>query len=329
MTRYVVLGAGGIGIAVGVLLQSTGSEVLLVTNKESEVKSIRTHGARVSGIRDIASHPKAHIGRLVLDSEDVLLVAVKAHQTSAALNGLDGTPAAVLSLQNGIEKEAQLTSRFGAMRVITSVIQVTATRLSDGVSHCAGLEPSGLSAVSQPAMESAKKLAADLTSAGITTSILEDATALEWTKAAQWLGSSLLSAATGLTLDAVLRHTELARVYQCIIRECAAVAGAHGLELISFPGFYSREVVDRDEVQGTQYLQKLGHELASSPMAGYRTSMELDVSHGRMPELDPTAGAVERAARLVGLSCPMIEAAHAIVLARAEQSFAPLGVEEP
>lgn len=320
MTRYVVLGAGGIGIAVGVLLKSVGNDVLLITNKEDEASAIRANGARVVGVRDIEAYPDVRTGQVVCGSEDVLLVAVKAHQTLAALSGVEGTPKAVLSLQNGIEKEAVLAARFGSELVITSVVQVTATRQSAGVSHCAGLEASGLSAEYAPTRAVAQELADELTSSGVPTSVLEDAGALEWTKAAQWLGTSLLSAATGLTLDAVLRHRELARVYQSLVRECAAVARALGLDLIYFPGFYSREVLDLDEEGAIELLNELGREFGASSMAGYRTAMELDLAHGRIPELDPTAGAVERTARTVGVSCPVLETAHALVLARAEMN---------
>ncbi len=318
MTRYVMLGAGGIGIVVGVLLKSVGNDVLLITNKEDEATAIRANGARVIGLRDIEANPAVHTGPLVCGSDDVLIVAVKAHQTLTALSGIDGTPKAVLSLQNGIEKEVTLAARFGSELVIKSVIQVTATRRSAGVSHCAGIEASGLSAEFAPTQAVAQELADELNSSGVPTSILEDAGALEWTKAAQWLGTSLLSAATGLTLDAVLRHRQLARVYQSLVRECASVARALGLDLIHFPGFYSREVLDLDEEAAVELLNELGREFGASSMSGYRTAMELDLAYGRLPELDPTAGAVERAARAVGVRCPVLETAHALVLARAE-----------
>ena len=44
-----------------------------------------------------------------------------------------------------------------------------------------------------------------------------------------------------------------------------------------------------------------------SELAGYRTAMELDLARGRAPELEPTAGAVQRAAVAVGVPCPALD----------------------
>jgi ketopantoate reductase len=146
---------------------------------------------------------------------------------------------------------------------------------------------------------------------------VEDATAVEWAKAAQWIPSSLLTAATGMTLDAVLRDAGLAELYVAIARECAEVARAQGIRIAEFPELYASDIVEGAPAGAVDTLIALGESMSTSELAGYRTAMELDLARGRAPELEPTAGAVQRAALAAGVSCPALESVHAIVRARA------------
>jgi 2-dehydropantoate 2-reductase len=315
--RVVVLGAGGIGTAVGTILSSAGHDVTLVTRIAEDAERISRNGARVTGVVELNERPRSTAEAVQLGDDDVLLVAVKGHQTVGALERVHGVPGASLSLQNGIEKERLLIERFGKERVVASVVQVTASLESPGVSHCAAIEPSVVSTVDPVGAVKTEALARMFSDSGIPTSVVDDAEAIEWTKASQWLPSSLLTSATGLTLDAVLRDSSLARVYVTIIRECASVAGAHGVRLAAFGRLYAAELTEGTVEDATAKLAQLGKAMAASDLAGYRTAMELDLARGKPPELDTTAGAMQRAARAAGLECPALETMIAVVTARA------------
>lgn len=137
MKRVVVLGAGGIGTTVGTILCSAGHEVTLVTRVPEDAERIARDRARVTGVVELNGRPRSTAETVHVDDHDVLLVAVKAHQTASALERVSGVPGASLSLQNGIEKEHPLIERFGRERVVASVVQVTAALESPGVTRCA------------------------------------------------------------------------------------------------------------------------------------------------------------------------------------------------
>lgn len=317
MTSFTIVGAGGIGAAVGVLLGTAGHRVTLVTHSARDAEEIAASGASVVGCVEGSVRPHAVAGSVVVGPDDVLVLAVKAHQTAEALLATTGTPRAAMSLQNGIEKEQPLIGRFGPDRVLPSVIQVTATLQGPGRTRCASIATSAISALHGSAGTIAAEVASAFTESGMKTSLVEDATAVEWAKAAQWIPSSLLTAATGMTLDAVLRDAGMAEIYVAIARECAEVAHAHGIRIAEFPELYASEIVEGAVAGAVDILISIGESMSASELAGYRTAMELDLARGRAPELEPTAGAVQRAALAAGVSCPVLEAAHAIVRARA------------
>jgi 2-dehydropantoate 2-reductase len=317
VTSFTIVGAGGIGTAVGVLLGAAGYGVTLVTHTAGDAAEIAASGADVVGCVEASARPTAVAGSVDVGPEDVLVLAVKAHQTAEALLATTGTPRAAMSLQNGIEKEQPLIDRFGAARVLPSVVQVTATLHGPGRTRCASIATSAISSLDASAETIAAEVASALTTSGMKTLIVEDATAVEWAKAAQWIPSSLLTAATGMTLDAVRRDAGLAALYVAIARECAEVAQAHEIRIAEFPELYASQIVEGTVADAVETLIALGERMGASELAGYRTAMELDLARGRGPELEPTAGAVLRAALAAGIACPALETAHAIVRARA------------
>ena len=317
MTSFTVVGAGGIGTAVGGLLAAAGHRVTLVTHTAQDAEELTASGVRVVGCVEAGARPRVVAGSVEVGPEDVLVLAVKAHQTAEALLATTGTPRAAMSLQNGIEKEQPLIDRFGPERVLPSVIQVTATLQGPGRTRCASIATSAISSLDSAAGAIAAEVASAFTASGMKTIVVDDAVAVEWAKAAQWIPSSLLTAATGMTLDAVLRDAGLAGIYVAIARECAEVAHAHGMRIGEFPELYASEIVDRTVAGAVDTLIAIGERMGASELAGYRTAMELDLARGRALELEPTAGAVRRAAVAAGVTCPALETAHAIVRARA------------
>jgi 2-dehydropantoate 2-reductase len=117
VTRYVVLGAGAVGGVVGARLHLAGVPVVLVARGE-HLARIRAGGLTLetpvgTDVLDVpvAGHP-AEVG---WDEPTVVLLAVKSHQTAAALDDLAAqapptTP--VVSLQNGVANEAAVLRRF-------------------------------------------------------------------------------------------------------------------------------------------------------------------------------------------------------------------------
>jgi 2-dehydropantoate 2-reductase len=121
--RYLVVGAGAIGGVIGGRLFEAGRDVTLVA-RGPHLNAIRKHGLRLDSPAGTDVLPVAVVGHPAdidwptgtpVDEAVVVLLAVKSHQTVAALSALaevapPSTP--VLCVQNGVANEPTTLRRF-------------------------------------------------------------------------------------------------------------------------------------------------------------------------------------------------------------------------
>jgi 2-dehydropantoate 2-reductase len=130
-----IVGAGAIGGVTGASLARAGRDVLLVDQAADHVAAINAGGLTVVTLdgawtaRVRAIVPEALPARL-----DLVLLAVKAHHTTAALDTIAPrlTPhATVVSLQNGLN-EAVIAGRVGAERTVGCLVNWAADWVAPG-----------------------------------------------------------------------------------------------------------------------------------------------------------------------------------------------------
>ncbi len=208
--RYVIIGAGAVGVTLAAELSDSGRPVLLV-GRGRQLESLRARELRFvtpAGSRAL-DVPVADADEVRLELGDVLVLATKAQQAEAALTRWGGAPVAgsndtagailpVVTLQNGLDTERAALRRFAT--VIGSVLWVPSTYTRDGevVSPAApvhgvfwlGQHPDG---APSPV---ARTIAADLTQAGFEVQLVEDLS--------RWKAAKLAVAST-FVLDALYR----------------------------------------------------------------------------------------------------------------------------
>lgn len=284
MTSVTILGSGAVGALLGAALTEAGTETLVVT-RDATAALIERDGVRVSrpGLPDhrVAVRAAPRSG----GAPDALLIAVKAPQLAAALERVDGVPAVVVPLLNGVEHVAVLRERFGPDRVVAGVVRVQAHRDGPGhVVHRSNGVGVDVAAPGAPALEAALSRAGVIVSSGGT-----EAEVL-WAKLSRLAGLALATAAADAPLGRVRADAE------AVAREVVAVANAEGAGIP--PDRPLRE------------LAGLG--------AGASSSLRADVAAGAPDhELDAIGGAVLRAAGRHGLPVPVTAALVDRVAARA------------
>jgi 2-dehydropantoate 2-reductase len=151
--RYIIVGAGGIGGAIGGRLAETGRDVVLVA-RGANLAALRERGLRLAiPERVIQVHPPVveHVSQLTLSSDDALLLCVKSQDTSGLLRQIaplpvgDRTAGEVLPLlcvQNGIGNEREASRLFANVHGVGLMLQ--ATHLEPGKVSATGTPVTGV-----------------------------------------------------------------------------------------------------------------------------------------------------------------------------------------
>lgn len=278
-----VLGAGAIGGFVAAALARAGLPATLVAREES-ASHLALDGLRIQSVRlgDFHVHPP--VATALTTHADVLVIAVKAPQLSAALERIapDVRPGLVLPLLNGLEHLAPLRARFGRDAVVSGSTTIAAERVRPGLIH----HTSPLSRIELgPETAAASAFTHQLRLAEIPARLRPTEGEVLWRKLAGLAPLSLVTAASGLPAGPVLQHPRWRLLLQDAVDQCVAVAAAEGVRL------------DPDTLLAKQA------ELPPDTIS----SLARDVAAGGPNELDAIGGAVLRAAERHRLACPAVE----------------------
>ncbi|MGV9559492.1 ketopantoate reductase family protein [Streptomyces sp. NPDC003401] len=244
--RHAILGAGGVGLAVGAALSRAGHEIVLVMREASLARypGLIAVRSRLRGDHRAAARA---VGRLE-EPVDVLWVTVKAPAMGAALERVapGAAPGSVVPLLNGLDHPAVLRARFGD-RQLVGAIRVEAERTAPGEvtwnslfaevslapdvpARSPGAGPvTGPAAAADPAEDRLTALAEVLTDAGIGCVRRRDAAGVLWHKLVLLLPLALATTVADGPLGAVRRDPGTAALLREAAREACAVAAAESV----------------------------------------------------------------------------------------------------
>jgi 2-dehydropantoate 2-reductase len=174
--RYIIIGAGAIGGAIGARLFESGHEVVL-TARGAHHAALRDGGLRFAtpaGVTTLRIPVVSGPGELSLRADDTLILAVKAQDSMAALDawawlpvtggGVAADSLPLLCAQNGVASERVALRRF--RQVYGVCVWMPATHLEPGAIEAQGAPMTGLLPIGRyPAGEdeTARQVSADLT----------------------------------------------------------------------------------------------------------------------------------------------------------------------
>lgn len=224
--RHAILGAGGVGLALGAALARAGHDVVLVLRGPTRARysgAVRVR-SRLRGDYD-AGVPA--VTRLATDV-DTLWITVKAPDLTDALHRVDPAERAglVVPLLNGIDHLPPLRARFGD-RVVAGAIRIEAERSGPGEvtwnSLFARIELGAAGCV--PLMrDRVDALAGALRAAGIECRTDGDDAEVLWAKLTLLMPLALATTAAGGALGLVRRTEDLHGLMLDTAREVCAVA---------------------------------------------------------------------------------------------------------
>ena len=294
--RIAVIGCGAIGSLYAAHLgRVPGVQVWAVDPWAEHTEAMNARGLRVTGLADFVATVHARTDGASLPTCDFGLVATKAPDTLAAVQGARAAlaNAAVVSVQNGLGNEEVIAGLVP--RVIRGSIVTAGAIAAPGVvrydapgdSWFGPFEP-------RPApMGEIERLARLLTDGGLRTHAVEDARGPQWTKVIFNAATSPLAALTGLSVGRVCTDTGLRPLVERLIAEAEAVCEQAGIVLTRSP----REAVAE----------------AIAEAYDHKPSMLQDVLARRPTEIDVLNGGVSAEGRRLGVPTPGHDAMVALV----------------
>jgi 2-dehydropantoate 2-reductase len=282
--KVTILGSGAMACLLGAHMAGK-ADLTLLGSWKAGIYAVHRDGIRCeSASGRIAGRVKAATDPAECADSDLLIVAVKSHQTrAAALRAKDALKSGglALTLQNGLGNIEILREVFGPERVAGGIAVLGAYMVAPGVVHQCGGEI-------RIQMQNHRHIAPVeelFRNAGFDVSIIENLESLQWGKLVVNSAINPLGALLRLTNEAFAERAAAREAFLTVIRESAAVAAAAGIPLpYDNPEEYALE--------------------AARATAGNRCSMRQDLEKGCQTEIDAINGAVVRAAERAGVPAP-------------------------
>ena len=317
--RVAVYGAGAMGTVLGSFLTEAGVAVDLISRNALHVDGLKANGAVVECSADGVKKKIAVNALLpseITEKYDVVFLMTKQRENAEIANFLqdkltdDGV---VCTTQNGLP-EGKIAEILGNEKTYGAAVSFGATFVGGGMVELT-------SKLSSMSMEVGGYLN-DNGKVGVLCELLnkvgtvcgnenfakpaENLAGARWSKLTINAAFSGLSVVTGCTFGEIAKRSQSKKLALGVIRECVAVAKAHGVKLAPLQGH------DIEKLLGGNgfFAQKKAEFLLPIAMKNHKllvSGMLKDVQRGRKCEIDFINGAVVEQGKLVGVPTPICE----------------------
>jgi 2-dehydropantoate 2-reductase len=314
--KIAIIGAGAIGGYVGVKLALAGEDVTCMV-RGANLEAIRRSGLKLimnDGSEHVAANVKASDDYAAVGPQDIVILAVKAHQVEAVANDvpkLFGPDTVVVTMQNGIpywyfhrhggalagsvvrsvDPDGVIGRNIPAERIIGCVVYPAAELIAPGVIRHIEGERFPVGDLDGSSSARVTRVAECFGHAGFKSPVLDNIRAEIWLKAWGNLTFNPISALTRATLVDICQFPLTRALAEAMMTEAQAVAGKLG---ISF------RVPLEQRIAGAEKVGK------------HKTSMLQDIEAERPPEIKALVGSVVELGRLTHTPTPNIDAVYAL-----------------
>ncbi len=289
--KIAIVGTGGVGGYFGSRLALAGHEVHFIA-RGAHLAAMNRDGLRVnSALGDMLVKPvKATSDPKTVGPVDVVLVAVKLWDTEAAAESvkpLVGPDTAVISLQNGVEKDEVLARFIDKRNHLGGVCYIAAAIGEPGViEHSGKMARITFGEMDGKASPRALAFQKALTDAQVMVELSTDIQREIWEKFVFLVGLSSTTTLVRQPIGPIRADADLRAMLLETMRETVNVGIAKGVRLD--PGYAQKRLEFCDTIPATMM-----------------SSMQVDLSRGNRLELDWLCGAVVRFGRDLKVPTPV------------------------
>ncbi|MDF1747713.1 MAG: 2-dehydropantoate 2-reductase [Alphaproteobacteria bacterium] len=318
--RIAIVGAGAIGGMITALLTKAGVDPLLIA-RGATLAAIRQHGLTYEDAQDrFTCHPRVTDTPANQGPQDLIIIAVKAHQIEAALpmiTPLMGPKTQVLTAINGlpwwffqeidgsesntvvksVDPNGTLFQQFNPSNIIGCAVYLAAEVVPPYTIKSSGGNRLVIGSITQPPSPSRSKVSSILEASGMVCPLSENIRSDVLNKLMGNLWANPLSVVTGATLDVMTNDPDVSRIGRRMMEEFTALCLA-----LNFPPSIT---IDQRLKGGLR-------------LGAFRTSMLQDFDRGRAIELDAILGAAIEVADLLKTPSETMQMVYALTRLRAE-----------
>lgn len=315
--KIAIIGAGAIGGLVGAKLALAGEDVTFLVRGRN-LDAISRNGVKLisnDGVEQVATNVKASNDYAAIGVQDMVILAMKAHQAEGVVNDLPkllGPETMVVTMQNGIpfwffekfggplqgtrvtsvDPTGSLLEKIPAAHIIGCVVYPASALIAPGViQHIEG-DRFPVGELDGAISERVTRVSECFVKAGFKAPILDNIRSEIWLKLWGNLTFNPISALSHATLVDICQFPLSRALAASMMTEAQAVA----------------------EKLGITFRVSLDKRIAGAKKVGkHKTSMLQDIEAGRAPEIDALVGSVVELARLVQLPTPHIDTVYALV----------------
>lgn len=288
-----IVGAGAMGQLFGARMDLAGQKVVLIDIDESIVEKIDQDGVTLQWAgAEYNARPTARLANQAVGALDLIIFFTKSYHTRSAaesIHHLISDDTLVLSLQNGLGNDCALGGMVDSERILLGVTTFSADRTAPGMisSSGQGFVILGSASGVPEGHRAADQIAAMLTSAKLKASSDEQVLVPIWEKLIFNAVLNTVTAATGLTVGGIQSRPPAKQLAKSVLEESLAVASELGV------------AIDSSRVQSQIKAAYTEH-------ASHKTSMLIDVEHGRPTEIDAIGGAIAREGQMLNIQTPIL-----------------------
>jgi 2-dehydropantoate 2-reductase len=302
--RIAVMGSGGLGGFFGGRLAKGGADVVFVA-RGAHLAALKTSGLSIESPDESFTLPsvQATDDPASIGPVDLVLFTVKLWDTEAAARAVSpivGKSTAVVSLQNGVQKDDMLRPIVGAPALMGAIAQIATTIARPGVIAQTGtMQRLVFGEFDGSRSARAEAFLAACLKGGIKAEISTDITREIWQKFVFLVGLSALTCATRCTIGPVRENPLTRAMLLGVMAEVVAVGRAHGVA-----------VPDAFAADRLAFIDTLP--------AGMVASMFHDLAAGRRLELPWLSGGVVDLGAMVGVPTPLNQAIRDVLILHAD-----------
>jgi len=315
--KIAIIGAGAIGGYVGVKLALAGEDVTFIV-RGANLQAIRNHGMKLidhDGHEQVARGVKASNDYGAVGAQDIVILAMKAHQLEAVVDELPkliGPDTLIVTMQNGlpfwyfhqhggalagspvtsVDPSGRIAAAIPAAQVIGCVVYPASELIAPGVVRHIEGDRFPVGELDGSTSERVQRVADCFVKAGFKSPVLDNIRSEIWLKLWGNLTFNPISSLAHATLEDICRFP--------LTRDLAAAMMAEAQTVANKLGISFRVSIDK-RIAGAEKVGK------------HKTSMLQDIEAGRAPEIDALVGSIVELGRLTDTPTPHIDTVYALV----------------